>query len=91
MIENANALFMKNAEGEICIAFDDALYVRAESVFIDPASRQVTGLIDGMPVPFGVVSAKLASHFLKASRVLLTAPHPAGFDVTIHASLRSLH
>ncbi len=91
MSDAINALFLKNAEGDLCIAFDDPLYVRAQAVFIDPGSREVTGLIDGVTVAFGKVSARLAGSFIERKHILLTAPHPDGFDIAINTQLRTLH
>lgn len=91
MISLQSASFMRNANGEVCIAFDDAAFARAEIVFIDPNSLEVTALLDGVQLHIGHISPDLAHSFMSHETVLLTGPHPMGYDVTLEAALMTLH
>jgi len=91
MISLQSAAFMRNANGEVCIAFDDAAFARAEIVFIDPRTYEVTALLDGVHLTLGHVSPDLAGSFMSHETVLLTGPHPMGHDVTLEAALMTLH
>jgi hypothetical protein len=81
----------RNLKGMLCIALDDATFVRADMVFIDPASRRISGLMGPLHFEIGTAPEEFMAHFLSQNRVILTAPHPQGHEVTLVASLATLH
>ncbi len=91
MLSVQNASFSRTAQGHPCIALDDAAFARADIVFIDPASGQVSALLGQVHFTIGTIPKSLAETFMKHSSVILTAPHPQGHDIALHAPVRTLH
>lgn len=91
MLSIQTASFSRSVHGGVCISFDDVAFARADVVFIDPSSREVSALVDGMHVKLGIVSSDLAALFMAHDVVTLTAPHPQGHDLRLVAPVLSIH
>ncbi|NBX66156.1 MAG: hypothetical protein EBQ96_04085 [Proteobacteria bacterium] len=91
MLQVQGASFSRDAHGRLCIALDDAAFTRADVVFIDPSSREISALLDGMQVGLGRVTADMAKAFMEQGCVFLTAPHPQGHDLTLIAPVLTIH
>lgn len=91
MLQVLGASFSRDVHGRLCITLDDAAFARADVVFIDPSSREISALLDGMQVGLGTVSAEFAELFMKQGCVFLTAPHPHGHDLTLVAPVLTIH
>ena len=91
MISAQSASFLRDAQGDVCITFEDPAFTRADVVFIDPAALEVTALIDGLHVRIGTLTEDLAAMFMANQQVLLKAIHPFGHEITLPATLQMLH
>lgn len=91
MLTVDDAAFSCTPQGQARIDFKDPVFVRADTVFYDPASNEVSGLIDGLQFRIGTVPARLASTFAKHSSVILTAPHPHGHELVLSARISTIH
>lgn len=83
--------FSYTPRGQLRIAFDDAVFARAEMVFIDPSTRRLTGLVGHTQFDFGLVPEELGTKFMSHDHVILTAPHPQGHEMMLAAALETLH
>jgi hypothetical protein len=91
MLSALMASIETSRDGEICIAFDDLAYARADTVFIDRKSNEISSLIDGLYVHLGAVSADMAANLAAHDSVRLLAPHPQGHELNLIAALQSFH
>jgi hypothetical protein len=91
MLQVQGALFSRDVHGRLCIALDDAAFARADVIFIDPSSREISALLDGMHIKLGIVTVEMAKVFMEHDSVLLTAPHPHGHDLTLVAPVLTIH
>lgn len=91
MLSVQNVTFSRTMHGYLCITFDDAAFARADVIFINPASREISAFLDGLHVKIGTVPTNIDSNFIAHDSVLLTAPHPEGHDVALLAPLRTIH
>ena len=91
MLSVQTASFSRTPQGEVCITFDDAIFARADVVFIDPSSRQISALLDGLHFKIGTVTEDMAGHFMANDSVILTAPHPQGHLLALIAPVETLH
>lgn len=91
MLEVHTVQFSYTPKGQLRIAFDDAVFARAEMIFIDPSTRRLTGMIGPVHFEIGMVPTELGTKFMKHDYVVLTAPHPKGHDMTLTAALETLH
>lgn len=90
MLAVQNASFSRNAHGVVCITMDDPAFARADIVFIDPSSRQVSALLGDIHFRIGTVDESLAEIFMKHSSVILMARHPQGHDLSLLAPITTL-
>lgn len=90
MLSVQKASFSRNAGGVVCISLDDPAFARADVVFIDPGSRQVSALLGDVHFKIGIMDADLASACLKANSVILTARHPQGHDLMLVAPVLTI-
>ena len=91
MLSAQKVSFSCNATGDLRIDLDDAVFVRADLIFIDPASRTVSGLIGEIHFSLGQVSPEMAASFMSQGRVILSAPHPQGHELMLMAPVLTLH
>lgn len=91
MLQIQDALFSRDRQGRLCIALEDVAFARADVVFIDPSSREISALLDGMHIKLGTVTADMARVFMEHDHVLLTAPHPHGHELTLVAPVLTMH
>lgn len=73
-----DAALLKNRRGEVCITFDDPVFVHADAVYVDQDEQAVYVLIYERPYLVARVSQGMAAAFLKAKEVLLAAVQPDG-------------
>lgn len=73
-----NAAFMSNYRGEICIAFSDPVYTRADSILLDKHSHAVHVIIHGNAYLVTHVSDAMANVLENNREALLTAIRPDG-------------
>ena len=85
------ASFSRTVQGDLRIALDDVAFARADVVFVDPSSREISALLDGMLVTLGVVSQEMAESFMEHDHVILSAPHPHGHELTLVAPVLAIH
>lgn len=76
--EGINAAFMRNHRGEVCIAFSDPVYVRADTVLIDRNSRAIHVILHQNAYFISQVSDVMLHAFETNKRALLTAIRPDG-------------
>lgn len=86
--EGLNAAFMRNHRGQVCIAFADPDYARAESIFIDRDSMAVYAVIHQAAHLVGTVSEGMADAFMASREALLTAMRPDGSVLELSAPVR---
>ena len=91
MLSVDDASFSCTQTGVVRIDFKDPVFARADIVFYDPSSDEVTGLVDGHHFKIGVLPKSLAGMFKKHAAVLLTAPHPNGHELVLSAHVSTLH
>jgi len=91
MLSTHTASIACNAKGEVCISFDDLAFARADTIFIDYSSNEISALVDGLHVKLGTIPAEMASGLAGQSSVLLRAPHPQGHELHLFAALQSIH
>lgn len=73
-----NAAFMSNHRGEVCIAFSDPVYARADSILVDRKKCSVHIIIHENSFLVGAVSEVMARTFENNKEALLTAIRPDG-------------
>lgn len=91
MLTVQTASFDRSMEGDISIAFDDVAYTRADTIFVDTKSNEISALIDGLHVNLGAVDAATATHLAGQGSVMLRGPHPQGHELILIAALQSIH
>lgn len=91
MLQDDSAFFSRDPQGRLQISFDDGVFVRADVIFIDPSSREVSALLDGIQINLGTVSEDMAITFMEEDMVVLTAPHPLGHDLKLTAPILAMH
>jgi len=90
MLTVQNASFSRSAQGVACITLDDPAFARADVVFIDPSSRQISALLGDLHFRIGVCDEAMAATFLKNHSVILTARHPQGHELALMAPVLTL-
>ncbi|MCB1539062.1 MAG: hypothetical protein KDJ49_08870 [Alphaproteobacteria bacterium] len=91
MLSVQNASFSRTPQGHVRIALDDAAFARADVIFIEPESGEVSGLIGHVHFVIGVAPLPLAQAAMRHEAVILTAPHPLGHDIVLTAPVCTLH
>lgn len=91
MLQAQTALFSRDIQGRLCIALDDVAFARADVIFIDPSSRVISALLDGLHVKLGTATPEMARLFMAQDCALLTAPHPHGHELTLVAPVLTIH
>ena len=76
--EGINAAFMRNHRGEVCIAFSDPVYARADFVLIDRHSRALHVVMHQNAYFISKVSDVMLHAFETNKNALLTAIRPDG-------------
>lgn len=73
-----DAALLVNARGDVCITFEDPVFVHADAVYIDADEQAIYAIIYERPFLVARVSAGMAAAFIKANDVLLAAITPDG-------------
>ena len=73
-----NAAFMSNHRGEVCIAFSDPVYARADTILLDRKSLAIHVIIHQSSFFISHVSEGMARAFENNKQALLTAIRPDG-------------
>ena len=83
--EGVNAAFMRNHRGDVCIAFADPAYVRADKILIDQSSHTIHAILHGSLYFLGSVSDMMVEAFHTRKEALLTSLRPDGtiFEVMV--------
>lgn len=81
----------RGPQGDIRLAFEEAVYAQAAPVFYNASSKEVTGLINGLPVRLGTMPKSLADVFSKQDSVVLTAPHFQGHELAFSVPVFRTH
>lgn len=76
--EGIRAAFMSNHRGQVCIAFSDPVYARADAILLDPESRCLHVVIHESAFFISQVSEAMAQAFRNNREALLTAIRPDG-------------
>ena len=89
-IEDAgiSAAFLRNHRGEVCIAFSDPSYVRADAIWIDEQSLAVHAIIHHASHLIGNVSEGMMQAFKHNNDALLTAVRPDGTILELRAPIQ---
>ncbi len=82
-----NAAFMSNHRGEVCIAFSDPVYARADTILLDRQSRAIHVVIHQSSFFISHVSEAMASAFENNKQALLTAIRPDGSLLELFAPI----
>ncbi|MCM2344073.1 MAG: hypothetical protein NDJ24_05875 [Alphaproteobacteria bacterium] len=75
---NLEAALLRNRRGEVCIAFDDPVYVHADAIFVDPEDHAIHAIIFQTPYLIAHVSDEMLSAFAASPKALLAAVQPDG-------------
>lgn len=67
-----------NRRGEVCIAFDDPVYVHADAIFVDPQEHTLHAIIFQTPYLIAHVSDEILAAFTSSREALLAAVQPDG-------------
>ena len=73
-----DAALLLNSHGDVCITFEDPVYVHADAIYVDAEEQAIYALIYERPYLVARVSAGMASAFIRAGQVLLAAVTPGG-------------
>lgn len=87
--DGVNAAFMRNHRGEVCIAFSDPVYVRADAVLADRDNLSVHIIIHENAFFIGHVSEAMMNAFESNSEALLTAIRTDGSLLELTAPIQS--
>lgn len=87
-MEGLNAAFMRNHRGQVCIAFADPDYVRAEAIFVDRDSMSIYAIIHQASHFIGSVSENMTNAFVGSHEALLTALRPDGSVLELTAPVQ---
>jgi hypothetical protein len=85
-----NAAFMRNHRGNVCIAFSDPAYARADSVLVDADHLAIHLIIHGNSYFIGHVSEGMLGAFCENGTALLTALRPDGTVLELEAPIEIL-
>ncbi len=73
-----NAAFMSNHRGQVCIAFSDPVYARADTILVNSKNLSVHAILHENSFFIGTVSEVMAHTFENNKEALLTAIRPDG-------------
>lgn len=71
--EGVNAAFLRNHRGDVCIAFADPAYVRAEKILIDNERQSIHAILHESLYFLGEVSETMMGAFEIRQEALLTS------------------
>lgn len=83
-----NAAFMSNHRGQVCIAFSDPIYARADSILLDPDTRALHVVMHGRSYLISTVSEPMCRCFENNDHALLTAIRPDGSLLELEAPIQ---
>lgn len=80
----ANAAFLRNHAGDMCIALSDPVFVQSDTIVVDRSTLNVFAVLYESAHFIGAVSEGMADAFLQQDRVLLSAMRGDGtmFELT---------
>lgn len=86
----AEAAFLKNHAGEVCIALSDPVFVQSDTIVVDRATLCVFAVLHEAAHFLGAVSQGMADAFARTDHVLLSAMRADGtmFELTAPVSAR---
>jgi hypothetical protein len=87
-LQGLNAAFMRNHRGQVCIAFADPAYARAEAIFVDQDSHAIYAIIHQAAHLVGTVSEGMVDAFAGSKEALLTALRPDGSVLELSAPVQ---
>lgn len=87
-MEGLDAAFMRNHRGQVCIAFADPDYVRADSIFVDRDSLTIYAIIHQASHFVGTVSENMVDAFVGSKEALLTGLRPDGSVLELSAPVQ---
>jgi hypothetical protein len=79
---------MENRRGQVCIAFADAAWVRAEVIVIDKSSNSIHAVLHESVHFLGRVSDAMIAAFAASQEALLTTLRPDGSIFELTAPVR---
>ncbi|MCB9991598.1 MAG: hypothetical protein H6867_09590 [Rhodospirillales bacterium] len=85
--EGINAAFMRNHRGEVCIAFSDPVYVRADSILVDRSHQSIHVIIHENSFFVSQVSDVMMNAFETNEHALLTAMRADGSLIELTAPI----
>ena len=87
-MEGLDAAFMRNHRGQVCIAFADPDYARADSIFVDRDTMAIYAIIHQASHFIGSVSENMTNAFVGSKEALLTAMRPDGSVLELTAPVQ---
>lgn len=87
-LEGVPAAFMRNHRGEVCIAFSDPVYARADSIFVDQDNLSVYAVVHQAAHFVGTVSEGMANAIAESKEALLTALRSDGSVLELFAPVQ---
>lgn len=87
-IEGLPAAFMRNHRGQVCIAFADPAYARADSIFVDRENLSIYAVVHQASHFVGTVSEGMVTAFADSREALLTALRPDGSVLELSAPVQ---
>jgi hypothetical protein len=87
-LEGLPAAFMRNHRGQVCIAFADPAYARADSIFVDRANLSIYAVVHQASHFVGTVSEGMATAFADSPEALLTALRSDGSILELSAPVQ---
>ena len=82
------AAFMCNHRGEVCIAFSDPVYAKADAIMLDKKSREIHVLVHESMYFVSKVSDVMASAFERNQNALLTSIRSDGSLLELSAPIQ---
>lgn len=76
--EQLDAALLTNKRGEVCITFEDPVFVHADAIYVDQADQAIHAIIYERPYLVAHVSADMLEAFVHVKDALLAAVQPDG-------------
>lgn len=76
--EGLEAALLKNRRGEVCITFEDPVFVHADAIYVDQADHAIHAIIYETPYLVAHVSDEMTAAFALSKEALLAAVQPDG-------------
>lgn len=89
--ETLDAALLSNRRGEVCITFEDPVFVHADAIFVDPADKAIHAVIYERPYLVAYVSEAMLASFAHSKEALLAAVNPDGTILELMAPVMVGH